>query len=452
MRLKLTVLAALALLATGCASAGTGARGVARLERDRAARPNDAAVARSLGIAYYKNGKFAEARPHLTTAVRLNPRDGAAALYLGMTAEQLKDIPAAKAAYESYVRVGRTTRVRRQIEARLAALTRLELQLAAKGAIAQEAQLSSTFGSPRTVAVMPLRFVGSDSTLQPLERGLAELITTDLARSSQLTVVERARIQALLDELALQSAGGVDSTTRVRAGKIIQAGRIVSGQIVQNEQRLRVDAAIINTQTSGVAGGAANENTLEQLFTIERAIVLQLFDSLGVRLTTAERNALEQRPTRSMQAFLAYSQGLQFEDRGRFEDALRSYQSAIRIDPNFGQAAARSANVQAVASGMQMSATSIEAGLQGTQEGDVAEKSAQGEAPQGGTTNTENSATNTANTLNDSPASTATASAGPTTSGAGGGGTTPGKDAVSAGVGGESSTKLVNIRVVVPIP
>src|SRR4029077_3024324 len=129
-----------------------------------------------------------------------------------------------------------------------------------------------------------------------LERGFAELITIDLSRSHLLTVVERARIQALLDELSLQQSGQTDASTNVRAGKIIQAGRIVNGQVAQSARGLRVDAAILNTQTSSVTGGAASENSIEQLFAIQKAIVMQLFDSLGVTLTTAERNAIEQRP------------------------------------------------------------------------------------------------------------------------------------------------------------
>lgn len=434
----------LTVFAAACASSGqVRGDGLTRLERSRTARPTDPAVARSLGIAYYKAGRYPDARPHLEQAVRLDPRDGAAALYLGMTAEQQKDIPAAKAAYEGYVRYGKTSRIRRQLESRLAALTREELTLLAKTAVAQEQQLSTQMGSPRTVAVMPLRFVGADSTLQPLGRGLAELITTDLSRSSQLTVVERARIQALLDEIALQRSGQTDTTTNVRAGRIIQAGRIVSGQIVQNEQRLRVDAAIVNTTTSRVGGGAASENALEQLFEIEKSIVLQLFDSLGVTLTTAERNAIEQRPTRSMQAFLAYSQGLQLEDQGRFGEAAGRYQEAVRIDPAFSQASQKGAEAQAVAAGMQMSAATIEGGLAGTAEGNIADKAAQGEAPStsGGS---ENSAANLADGVNESAAGTATSSAGA-------GSTTPGKDAVSEAVGTDSR-KTATIRVPIRIP
>ena len=150
---------------------------------------------------------------------------------------------------------------------------------------------------------------------------------------------------------------------------------------MQNAARLRVDAAIVNTQTSTLAGGAASENTLEQLFAIEKSLVLQLFDSLGVTLTTAERNAIEQRPTRSLQAFLAYSRGLRLEDQGKYDEASRSYQDALRLDPSFGQAAMKSSETSAAAVGVQLNAASVEANIAGTPEGNVAQQSQQGQAP-----------------------------------------------------------------------
>lgn len=435
----------LALLASGCLASGqVSADGITRLQRARAARPNDAKVVRALGLAFYKNQRYDSARVYLRQSTQLDPRDGTAALYLGLASERLNDIAGARTAYQTYQQYGRTSRVRRQLEARLAALTRLELQIAAKAAVAQEQRLSSQTSSPRTVAVMPLRFVGADSSLRPLERGLAELITIDLARSSQLTVVERARIQALLDELALQTSGATDSATNVRAGKLIQAGRIVSGQILQNEQRLRVDAAIVNTQTAGLAGGAANENTIEQLFTIQKAIVLQLFDSLGVRLTTAERTAIEQRPTRSMQAFLAYSRGLEFQDQGRYNDAARFFGEAARIDPGFSMAAQKSAESQAAAQGAQLTAVTLEANLAGTQEQATADQSAQGVVS--GSRTGENSVQNVANGLNPSQAGNATGAAGTGTV------TRPDKDPISAVTGRETATSSARVTLVIRIP
>src|SRR5213594_1467027 len=210
------------LIATGalaaCASTGVGGRsggpeGIARLERARALNPNSEPVLRSLGIAYYKSGKLTEARAVLEQAVKLNARDGTAALYLGITAEAQGDVPAARKAYASYVDFGRTSRVRRSLEARLAALQRREIVETAKAQLTQEQRLAAAPGTANVVAVMPLTFSGADTSLKPLERGLAELLTTDLARSSQLTVVERLRIQALIDEIKLQGGGATDAST-----------------------------------------------------------------------------------------------------------------------------------------------------------------------------------------------------------------------------------------------
>jgi len=448
------VVVGVAVFAAGCATVSRGAAtpdagAIAKLEKQRAARPNDAAVARSLGIAYYKSDKLAEARTHLERAVKLDPRDGSATLYLGLTAEKQKDIPAARAAYQGYVRYGKTSKVRRQLEHRLAALTRQELAIAAKAAVAQEQRLSTQPGNPKTVAVMPLRFSGSDTTLRPLERGLAELITIDLSRSHQLTVVERARIQALLDEIKLQQSGATDTTTNVRAGKIIQAGSIVSGAIAQNADRLRVDAAIVSTQTSAATGGAVNENTLEQLFAIEKSIVVQLFQTLGVTLTEEERRALELTPTRSLSAFLAYSRGLMFEDQGRFGEAARSFNEASRLDPNFVQAQQKQAQTTSAAQGMALNAATIEANLTGTTEQSVADRSAAGEvaATGGGDSGVGNSARDVASELNPSASQSAADQAG-----ARGAAATVVSTPIRDPIGNETNSNRATVTIIIRIP
>lgn len=361
-----TILFALSLGA--CASSASG-RSIARLEERQRAEPGSFDVNRRLGIGYYRAGRFADARQALEAASLLAPEDGITALYLGLTAEELGDLATAKRAYSTYLAVGRTSRVRMQLQSRLAALARRELIAEAKRAVQQERALADVPGSPTTVAVLPLRFSGSDSSLRPLGRGLAELLTTDLARSSQLTVLERARIQAVLDELALQRSGQTDSATNVRAGRLLQAGRLVEGSLLQlDDAQLRVDAAVVDVPTTQVRGIAQGADRLEQLFALEKRIALDLFDQLDVTLTVAERNAVEQRPTRSLAAFLAYSRGLTAEDEGRYDDASRFYRDAARIDPDFGAALQKNRDARAVMSGTRLSARGIERDLGGTAE------------------------------------------------------------------------------------
>jgi tetratricopeptide (TPR) repeat protein len=365
-----TILFALSL---GACASGASGRSIARLEEMQRAEPGSLEVNRSLGIGYYKAGRFDDARAALETASRLAPEDGTTALYLGLTAEELGDVAAAKRAYSTYIAVGRTSRVRMQLQSRLAALARRELADDAKRAVQQERTLAAVPGSPTTVAVLPLRFSGSDSSLRPLERGLAELLTTDLARSKQLTVLERARIQAVLDELALQSSGQTDSASNVRAGRLLQAGRLVQGSILQlDESQLRVDAAVVDVPTTQVRGVAQGSDRMEQLFALEKRIALDLFEQLDVTLTVAERNAIEQRPTRSLAAFLAYSRGLTAEDEGRYDDASQFYRDAARIDPDFGAALQKNRDARAALTGARLSTHAIEGGLDGTIEGAAA--------------------------------------------------------------------------------
>jgi len=341
-------------------------------------------VLRSLGIVYYKSGNLKNARTALEQATTINPHDGTAALYLGLTAEAQTDFATARQAYSSYVTYGRTSRVRHALEARLAALQRRELLETARSEVRDEQRLGEVRGAPNVVAVLPLTFSGADTSLRPLERGFAELLTTDLARSSRLTVVERLRLQAVLDELKLQSSGATDSAGNVRAGKILQAGRLVQGTILQQGPQLRVDAAVIDVPTTRLTGSTNDDRAIDELLTLEKNIALGVFQQLGISLTTAERNAIEQRPTRSLAAFIAYSRGLLLEDEGQFERAEAFYQEALRLDPSFGVARAKSQETRQLIAGNQTTSQSIEAGLGGTAEGRLVDQSTFGIAATGG--------------------------------------------------------------------
>lgn len=411
MRIRRVVGACAALvLASACASVQTTPQvAIAKLERQRAASPKSLTVLRALGVQYYKQQRYAEARATLIEAAGITPNDGVVALYLGLSAEAMNDTPAARTAYSAYLKVGKTQRVRKQLEGRLAAMQRKELQDNAKAAVQREAQLAAVPGPKNTIAVMPFSFSGADTSLKPLERGFAELLTTDLSRVKALTVVERTRLQAILDEIKLQQTVRMDSSTTVRAGRLIQAGTLVQGSIIQSGDRIRADAALVSVATSGIgAAPATSEQALDRLFDIEKAIALGLIQTLGVPFTTAERDAIEQRPTKSLRAFLAYSQGLAYEDQGRFDDASRAYGNAARIDPSFGAASRKSTETAGLATAAGTSTATVEASLQGSSEGAVVNASSQGSATAPGAGGVASAAQSTAEQLNPSTTSSAT--------------------------------------------
>jgi TolB-like protein len=348
----------------------------ARLQRALAANPASVVANRSLGIWYYKAGRYGEARVPLDQARKLDATDGVSALYAGLAAEQMKDFPAASDAYTAYLAVGKTESVKREIRGRLIVVAGEQARAAARDAIAHESEIARVPGSATTVAVLPFRFSGADSSLRPLERGLADLLITDLARSRKLTLVERDRIQSIADEIALGRSGGADVENAVRAGRLIQAGRVVQGSLVQTGgTRVTMNSAVLDTRTSAAVGQSTPLNgVLDELFNMEKTIVLRVYADLGVELTPAERQDIDRRPTPSLQAFLSFSRGLVAEDSGRMDEAARFFENARTLDPGFGAAVLRA---QAAAS----SISRLERGIRNSTEGSMISGAERG-APQ----------------------------------------------------------------------
>ena len=200
-RAGLTVMLA-ALVATPVvvraqAVATTPNRELAKLQEKLAANPTSVAALRAVGLKLYELKRFAESRPVLEQARQLDPKCGICSLYAGLAAEEAKDFTAAKAAYTAYLRVGSTGSVKKDVQARVLAIAKEELKAQAKAAVANEAALRGTQVPGTTVAVLPFRCNCADTALLPLERGMAEVVVTDLSRSAQLKVLERDRMQAI---------------------------------------------------------------------------------------------------------------------------------------------------------------------------------------------------------------------------------------------------------------
>jgi tetratricopeptide (TPR) repeat protein len=318
----------------------------------------------SLARAYYGAGRYADARLALAAVLARDPGHAEAQAYLGLTYEELAHFDSARTIYTRLLSTRPQGGVRRLINGRLVLLGRREMQHAAREAIARESLLAARPSDPNTVAVMPFRYVGSDSTLRPLERGLAALVVTDLSRVQRLRLVERERVQALLDELKLAESGRVDAATGARSGRLVGAGGMVQGQFQDvAPQTLRIDATIVRASDAQISATGSGADRLQALFDIEKSVVFQLLERLGITLTPAERQAISERPTQNLQAFLLYSRGLEAQDRGDFAAAAQSFQAAARIDPQFQQANQQAALSEEAVSVSSESATALPADL-----------------------------------------------------------------------------------------
>lgn len=324
-----------------------GSAAVADAQQAYTQQPSPAAQLR-LGEAQYRAGQSAAARATLHPLLDMPGDVGDQAnLYDAAAADQLGALADAHHGYTRWLAAHDDGAIR----ARLADLSRRQADAAAKQSIANERSLAASNLPPRTVGVTPLAVTGGDSSLAPLGYGLADLLITDLSRSAQLRVVDRVQVDALLRELKLAGSGRVDSATAPRIGRLVGARRIVNGAIdALPGGRLAVSTRVADAAQGTLVGQPVTERTsLGDILDSEKTIAFALFRELGVTLTPAERAAVEQRPTRYLSAFLAYSNGVRAEAYGDYRAARSYYARAVMIDPGFSMAGARLEGVQASA-------------------------------------------------------------------------------------------------------
>jgi TolB-like protein len=216
---------------------------------------------------------------------------------------------------------------------------RTQAEQTARQALASESTLTSLPPEPSTLAVLPVTIsAGGDSTFQPLSRGLAELITSDLALVRTLRLLERVQIGALLDELKLGQSQRGDPNTAARVGRLLRAERMVQGvaSITMNGP-VRLTASVVRGDGTVRSGAEAN-GTFKALLDLEKQLVFSLATQLGIQLTDAERQRILRQGPRNLAAFLAYSQGLDALARGDYRAASVAFSAAVRADPNFQEA------------------------------------------------------------------------------------------------------------------
>jgi TolB-like protein len=340
---------------------GAGAAALPPLEARVAADSSDTGAILGLARAYRDAGRSEDARRLLQGTVSRQPNNMDAVLLLGLTDEDLGRYDEAAPLYQRYIEAGGVASVRRDLQRRLVLLHRMALQQSVANAVKEEQARAQVAVRPRTVAIFPFDLVAADSSLHPLGRALAELLTTDLAQTSRLTVLERTQLQLLIDELKLDAGGRVDPATAARGGRLLGAERVVDGTVSGGEDRLQLAAAVVQVGSGVATPGApaaapvTTADALSRFFDMEKQLAFGLYGSLGVQLTAAERERVNQRPTENLQAILAYGRGLEAEDRGAFAEAARQYLRAVQLDPNFAEARRRAAMATAMAEAERLS-------------------------------------------------------------------------------------------------
>jgi TolB-like protein len=215
-----------------------------------------------------------------------------------------------------------------------------EARLWAKQAMAREGTIQQT-DSKKTIAVLNFKNKTGQAELNPLQKGLAFMLITDLSTVRDLHVVERVKMQALMEEMGLGQSGLVASDETPKTGRLIGAKWIVGGDILSLAQvPLYIHSSLLDVPDEQVLGQPTAEGILDNFFEIEKTLLFNIIDLLKVELTQEERIRLERPLSLNTKALLDLFKAIDASDQGNYEQAEQHYKNAIKKDAQLSTAEA----------------------------------------------------------------------------------------------------------------
>lgn len=301
--------------------------------------PKDLYSIRELGVVCYRMAKYDRSEKILNLVASKLPEDGRTLFYLGATFEKSGHLKDAINAYTRYVDSSGWSDAKEQVKAKLDVMIREQIEQESQKLLAMEASLDLSDIPDNTIAVLNFKNIGNKSKLDPLEKGITDMLITDLSKVESLQVVERIRMQKMMEEMNLAQTGLMDASTAPRVGKLLGVTTLVNGSFVDMpDHKVRLDAGLVDTKTQTTITSDNITSDLVEIFKAEKKLVFDVIDQLAIELTGAERDAIQQLPTENIFAFMSYCQGLDFEDKGLFDQANSMFSKAVQIDPGFMQA------------------------------------------------------------------------------------------------------------------
>jgi TolB-like protein len=175
----------------------------------------------------------------------------------------------------------------------------------------------------------------------PLSKGITDMLITDLSASPALRVVERDRLQKLLEEQDLSASKRVDEATAVRLGKILGAHHLIMGGfVIDPKQRMRLDVRSVDVETSRVEYVETVSGHAEDVLALVTELGRKVNRGLKFPPLPARAQPAATRTSKSdqLQAVMLLSRALEREDRGDRDGAVALYRQALRVYPEYDRA------------------------------------------------------------------------------------------------------------------
>ena len=203
-----------------------------------------------------------------------------------------------------------------------------------RAALTSAYKISAAGISEKSIAVLPLENLSEEKENAYFADGIQDELLSNLAKIKDLKVISRTSV--------MQYKSGIARNLKDIAQQL-GVSKVVEGSVRRSGNHVRVSVQLIDALTDRHIWAENYDRTLADSLTMQGELATEIAASVGATLTPQEKARVQGQPTNNADAYDAYLRGraitlLDMGERENAERAVRSYEEAVKLDPNFALA------------------------------------------------------------------------------------------------------------------
>jgi TolB-like protein len=187
---------------------------------------------------------------------------------------------------------------------------------------------------PAGIAVLPFENLSDDKEDAFFADGVQDDVLTKLAKIADLKVISRTSVMGYRGKRDLR-----------QIGRALGVSHVLEGTARRSGGKVHVNAQLVDTRTDTGVWADGYDRDLKEAFAIPTQIAQKVAEQLHVKVSTAEKVAIERKPTADLAAFDLYTRAKNLlltsfssAARAKLLEAADLLDRAIAHDPSFFEA------------------------------------------------------------------------------------------------------------------
>ena len=187
----------------------------------------------------------------------------------------------------------------------------------------------------KTIAISYFDNSSGDAKYNALSKGIADMLITDLSKIKGVTIVEREKLEKLIQEIKLGQSKYFDPTTAQKLGKGLGAQNILTGSFYILDNTIRMDARLIDVQTGGIIFAEQVSGNKNNFFALHQQLANLLAKKLNIPYSPDLSGLYKASDEVTLTEVVNFSNALELQDEGMNGEAKQLLEKTIKTNPKF---------------------------------------------------------------------------------------------------------------------